>query len=224
MPLCRRSAPTRKPPARVDTQQPRTLPPDAQGTSELHRDVVGAASASQPHSAYIQRESARRAKPHALPKLEYLSASVRLRLCSAKCGDWHAPLPARSEAADLVKSLSISRLQQCLAQICELSLAKMRKNRPFQTPTTRRRVLNGIKEIREKVEARPNLECPLASTNPGLGPKLKWLMLRFSKQQRLSYAESGTYIVFGDKSGFSGNAQCAIFEFGWPRSNRFPRQ
>jgi hypothetical protein len=215
VPLSQRSDPTaRTLAARCDTQSPQSRLLDAHSPEELQYCPVDGPLPSQHHSTYITRKAAGNALQRALPKPECRSDSGGLQLFSAKCGNWRAPVPARADAADFVKSIAIRGLESDLAQVHGLRLAKMRKNTRFQTPTTQNRFLNGINNIRRKVAARPELLCPLASTNRGLGPKLKLPQLSFSKQARLSHAESIAYAVSGGKLRFRETRNCVVSQFG----------
>ena len=201
MPLAQHSASTvRRPAARVYAPRSKVLPLDAESPKQPHLGLVGAPPASPCLSTHIPQEAPGNALQDALPKLECPSDSGGWRRFSSECGNQCAPIRAEGAEIDFVKSSAINVLDRFLAQISEHTPMKTLKKRINLTPTTEKPLSIKINEIGQNGGARRKLECPLASTNRGLGPKLRVHCLFNSKLRRLSRVESSAYTVFGANS------------------------
>jgi len=122
---------------------------------------------------YMPQEASGNALQRALPKLECDSESGRWRPFCENCRNERASVSAEGEAPDFVKSIAGKWLESSLANVCGLSLARTHQKHVISDTHDRRCFRNGLNHIRETPGARPKPECPLASTNRGLEPKLK---------------------------------------------------
>jgi hypothetical protein len=113
--------------------------------------TVSMTTSSRQFSAYMTEEGPENTLERALPKLECPVTSEGWRHFCEGSECWHAPVPDGAQSAGFVKSMGFNKLDSCLAPLSRPTLAKMRKNTRFQTPTTQNSFLNGINDIPRKV-------------------------------------------------------------------------
>ena len=125
--------------------------PDSQPSDRSRRDRASALRPSRLRPAYVVIRGSKRTPKGALPKPECLLASEGWRHCSARSEKQRAPVPAGAQTIGFVKSMAINLLDCCLAQLRELTIARVCKKHHFRRPRPKKRFLNGIRYILRKV-------------------------------------------------------------------------